>query len=173
MNSVRRFLIIAGCVCGLSLMAGAQDKDKNDYSNNRDKENRREKSDPPAEHPTLVKFIQRIQGSWELEAVYDGQKEVSGNDTVATAQEIVFTRENKYKRYSNNEQIDSGVFTMNENHSLVYLESKSGNETSAWTVTLNDQNDSMTMQQTQSTAAHGKQFRFVYRKKTDAAGQNR
>lgn len=169
MNSVRKLLIIAGCVFGLSLTAAAQDKDENDYSNNRDKESPREKTDPPAQHPTLVKFIQRIQGSWELTAVYDGQKEISGNDTVATTQEIVFTRENKYKRYSNNEQIDSGVFTMNENHSQIYLESKSGNETSAWIVTLNDQNDSMTMQQSQSTAAHGKQFRFVYRKKSNSA----
>jgi hypothetical protein len=133
------------------------------------KEKRQEKkhTEIPAQQPTVIKHIQRIVGTWELTAVYDGNKDITGNDTVGADQQIEFTRDAKYKRYTKGEEIDSGVFTMNENHSLVYLESRSDNETTSWTVDLNDQNNVMAMQSAQSTAAHGKRFKFVYRKKSE------
>jgi hypothetical protein len=133
------------------------------------KEKRQEKknTEVPAQQPTVIKHIQRIIGTWELTAVYDGNKDITGNDTVGSDQQIEFTRDAKYKRYTKGEEIDSGVFTMNENHSLVYLESRSANETTSWAVDLNDQNNVMAMQSTQSTAAHGKRFKLVYRKKSE------
>jgi hypothetical protein len=132
------------------------------------KKQQEKKNEIPAQQPTLIKHIQRIVGTWELTAVYDGNKDITGNDTVGSEdQQIEFTRDAKYKRYTSGEEIDSGVFTMNENHSLVYLESKTGGETTSWVVDLNDQNNMMTMQSAQSTAAHGKRFKFTYRKKAE------
>jgi hypothetical protein len=162
----KKIWVAAVCMVFISAMTIAQEKDDNDYSNNRGTKN--PKTEAPAHHPTLIKHIKRIVGVWELESVYDGKKDITDNDTVGAIEQIEFTIENKYKRYTKNEQIDSGVFTMNENHSLVYLESKTGGETTSWSIGLNDDNNSMTMQPARvSNAAQGKQFKFVYRRKSD------
>lgn len=150
---------VLSLLCGGLLAQDTELKDKN--------KQRQEEKQVPAEQPALIKHIQRIVGVWELSAVFDGNKDITGNDTVGADQEIEFTRDAKYKRYTKGEEIDSGVFTMNENHSLVYLESKTGGETTSWSVDLNDQNNALSMQPAQSTAAHGKRFKFVYRKKSD------
>lgn len=162
----KKFFSIAAVLmfmCGGLLAQDTELKDSN-KSKNRDQD-----KNIPAEQPTLVKHIQRIVGTWELTAVHDGNKDITGNDTVGADQTIEFTSDAKYKRYTKSEEIDSGVFTMNENHSLVYLESKSGGQISSWSVSLNDQNNALTMQPAQSTAVHGKRFKFTYRKK---AGEN-
>jgi hypothetical protein len=146
---------------------GGQGKD-NDYSNNRGTESKGSgdsvDSQAPASREVLDKNLERIVGTWELASVKDGGKNVSNTDTVGRFDRIVFTISNKYKAYSRSEQIDSGTFTMNENHSLIYLQTGTGSGTSPWSVSLNEESNVMTMRAARNADTSGKSYAYTYNK---------
>jgi hypothetical protein len=113
---------------------------------------------------TPEKIIEHIVGTWEVEGIYKGNKDISNTDTVGVNSTIIFDREAKYISYSGNEQIDSGRYRLNENHSILYLESAAGQEPSEWKVSFN--NNGMTLQP-KETYPHAESFRYLYTRKSN------
>jgi len=141
--------IVAALVIGMmSLNAVAQEREKN--------------KDIPVNNETPIKNIEKVVGVWEVAAIFKGNKDITSTDTVALNSKFEFSRENKYLSFSNNEQIDSGAFKLNENHSLLYLESASGHDVKEYRVEFKD--DTMTLQPAESADAHAQRFRYVYRR---------
>lgn len=129
----------------------AQEKEKN--------------KDIPANNETPVKNIEKVIGVWEVTGIFKGNKDITNTDTVALNNTFDFTSENKYLSYSNNERIDSGAFKLNENHSLLYLESANGHQITEYKVSF--VNDQMTLQPAESASAHAQRFKYVYRRKNE------
>ena len=158
----KRLFIVLSIVTGFSLTSCQQRTDENDTSNNSGTDST-ENVIPPAQHPTVTKNIQRIQGTWELVSATENGKEVTNNSSANIPDKLIFSRQNKYKRFMKDQQIDSGTFTMNENHSRVFLQSRTGGGTSDWAVVINDQNNEMTMQHAGDSAVD-KKMKMTYRK---------
>ncbi len=125
---------------------------------------RKSNPDVPSHHATPIKNIEKVVGIWEASGIYKDGRDISNTDTVGLNTTFEFTRENKYISYSNNERIDSGAFKLNENHSLLYLESAAGHEVSEYKVSFS--NDQMTLQPSSESAdANAQKFRYVYQRK--------
>jgi hypothetical protein len=94
------------------------------------------------------KKIESILGTWKVQKILSGKTEVAKNPT--SGQWIEFKNNGKYVNHA--AVIDSGSYRLNENHSLVYLESQlQDNATGSvkvveWTISLGD-DDTLTMQQ--------------------------
>jgi hypothetical protein len=130
-------------------------------------ENERRKRDKNAintNKKTPEKIIEHIVGTWEVEGIYKGNKDISDTDTVGANQTITFDRETKYVSYSGNEKIDSGMYRLNENHSILYLESAAGEEPSEWKISFTD--NGMTLQP-KETYPHAESFRYFYTRRSN------
>jgi hypothetical protein len=123
--------------------------------------------DAPVNNPTPVKIIEKVVGTWEASGIFNGNKNVTDTDTVGLNRSFEFTRENKYLSYSDREQIDSGTYKLNEVQNILYLESAAGNEVVEYNVSFDD--ETMTLQPTQSSAANSQRFRYVYTRKSEGA----
>jgi hypothetical protein len=113
---------------------------------------------------TPEKIIEHIVGTWEVEGIYKGKKDISNTDTVGSNRTITFDREAKYISYSGNEKIDSGTYSLNENHYLLYLESAGGGAPSEWKISFS--NNGMTLQPN-ATYPHAESFRYFYTRKSN------
>lgn len=114
------------------------------------------------------KSIERIVGSWKVQKILSGKTEVAKNPT--SGQWIEFRGDGKY--VNNASSIDSGSYRLNENHSVLYLESQvhaSSNESDPkkiveWTISLD--NDILTMQQRgnekSEKKSHADKMKYVY-----------
>ena len=65
------------------------------------------------------KIIDRIVGTWKIQKILSGNKEVAKNPT--SGQWIEFRSDGKYVNHSTS--LDSGSYRIEENGSIVYLES--------------------------------------------------
>jgi hypothetical protein len=88
----------------------------------------------PANQSPVVKLIEYIVGTWKVNGVFKGDKDVSKTDTASLGERIEFNREGRYVLESANEKIDSGAYRLNEEHGILYLESISGGQPSEWNV---------------------------------------
>lgn len=142
-----------------SYSATAQENQKeNKYSN-------KDKSDVPVNNETPTKNIEKVVGVWEVTGIFKGTKDITDTDTVGLNRSFEFTRENKYISYSDSEQIDSGAFKLNEVQNTIYLESASGNEVAEYKIRFD--NNTMTLQPSQSADAHAQRFKYVYTRKRE------
>ncbi|HEY0770062.1 MAG TPA: hypothetical protein VGD31_06980, partial [Sphingobacteriaceae bacterium] len=112
---------------------------------------------------TPTKNIEKVVGVWEVTGIFKGNKDITNTDTVGLNRSFEFTRENKYISYSDSEQIDSGAFKLNEVQNVIYLESASGNEVVEYKIRFDD--NTMTLQPSESADAHAQRFRYVYTRK--------
>jgi hypothetical protein len=158
--SKKLHIVLMGCALSvLSLSAMAQENEKdNKYSN-------KEKTDIPVNNETPTKNIEKVVGVWEASGIFKGTKDITDTDTVGLNRSFEFTRDNKYMSYSDNEQIDSGAFKLNEVQNTLYLESAGGNETAEYKIRFD--NNTMTLQPAQSADANTQQFKYVYTRKRD------
>ena len=97
------------------------------------------------------KNIKNIVGKWQLQKVYAGSREITSNPNSENPTSIEFNEDGTYVLQS--ESADRGSFRLNENHSILYLESGEKTEPSSavqtnnlteYTITLKD--DVLTMQ---------------------------
>jgi hypothetical protein len=134
---------------------------------NADKQVRSNKrnQDIPVNNETPTKNIEKIVGVWEATGIFNGTKDITETDTVGLNRSFEFTRENKYISYSDNEQIDSGAFKLNEVQNSIYLESAGGNEVAEYKVRFD--NNTMTLQPSQSADANAQRFKYVYTRKRE------
>lgn len=115
--------------------------------------------------PTLA--TESIVGSWELQKVYAGSREIARNPNAESPASLEFRPDGTYEQQSSVN--DNGSFRFNEDQSILYLESASRKEsTSATTVnSLNEYEISikdgiLTMQSRGNDSASTK---YVYIKK--------
>lgn len=144
-------------VTGFEAMAQEERKDKDGNTSNQ--------NEVPLDNPTPVKNIEKIVGEWEVTSVLNGSKNITDTDTAQLNRSFVFTRENKYISYSNNEQIDSGAFKLNEVQNVVYLESATGNDVAEYRVRFDD--NTMTLEPMENADANAQRFRYVYTRKSN------
>ncbi len=113
---------------------------------------------------TPVKIIEYIVGTWQVENVYKGGKDISETDTLANeARTMEFTREGKYMAYSGSEKIDSGLYRLNEQQSKLYLESQANGNPIEWNVTF--RKNEMTLQNAQ-TSQMAEKLKYIYSRKS-------
>lgn len=150
-------------LCGLALtvfsigaMAQEDGKDKKAHSN-------KDEGNIPVNNETPTKNIEKVVGVWEVTGIFKGTKEITNTDTAGINRSFEFTRENKYISYSDNEQIDSGTYKLNEVQHSIYLESATGNEVAEYKIRFD--NDTMTLQPAQNANANSERFKYVYTRK--------
>mgnify|MGYP003575669013 CR=1 FL=1 len=157
------YLVLLSVVCNLVTIDLAA-QDDNDYSNNRKKEKSNENANNTKQE-TPVKVIEFIIGTWDIAAVYKNNKNITNEDTLVGLSQIRFNGENQYTAYHEGQEVDSGTFRLNENHSILYLESRDGSEPQSWDVSF--ENNTMTLQPGQTANAFDRSFRYVYTRRED------
>ena len=75
------------------------------------------------------KAIESIIGKWQLQKVYAGSREITANPNSENRSWIEFNADGTYNQQS--EDTDRGSYRLNENHSVLYLESEERKETSS------------------------------------------
>ncbi|HEX6227721.1 MAG TPA: DUF5004 domain-containing protein [Chryseolinea sp.] len=78
---------------------------------------------------TPDKAIKSIVGKWQLEKVYAGSREIAANPNSESRAWIEFNEDGTYT--SQGESDDRGSYRLNENHSVLYLESEQKTESTA------------------------------------------
>jgi hypothetical protein len=77
---------------------------------------------------TPDKSIESIVGKWQLQKVYAGSREITSNPN-SEGSWIEFNEDGTYRIQAEDE--DQGSYRLNENHSVLYLESEQRKETSS------------------------------------------
>jgi phage terminase large subunit GpA-like protein len=75
------------------------------------------------------KAIESIVGRWELQKVYAGSREITSNPNSENSTWIEFNPDGTYRQQA--EETEQGSYRLNENHSVLYLESERRKETSS------------------------------------------
>jgi hypothetical protein len=104
------------------------------------------------EYETPMKLKDYVTGDWVID-------ENSGGEEKNTLR-VTFTRDGKYNRYTGNQQTESGLYRVNEQHKFLYLEADGGGKPAEWDVTIDDQNQ-MTLK-LRDGSAHGESYNFTY-----------
>ena len=78
---------------------------------------------------TPDKAIESIVGKWQLDKVYAGGREITSNPNAESRSGIEFNEDGTY--ISQGDSDDRGSYRLNENQSVLYLESQEKSETSA------------------------------------------
>jgi hypothetical protein len=125
------------------------------------------KSSAQRSEETPDKRIESIIGKWQLQKVYAGSREITTNPN-SEGSWIEFNEDGTYKQQA--EDGDQGSYRLNENHSVLYLESDQNKETSS-AVSANDlteynivmRDGMLTMQSKNSNAGSTK---YVYVRST-------
>jgi hypothetical protein len=117
---------------------------------------------------TKVKMIDRILGTWQIDKIYDGKKEIA---TEAHTQGFQFNIEGHYKSMVGSELLDSGSYRINESNSLLYLENKRnavpGNAQAQVTWKISFANNTMSLQ---GYGPQAKRYKYVFVKTKEGSG---
>lgn len=121
---------------------------------------------------TPDKAIESVVGKWQLEKVYAGGREITSNPNAESRSWIEFNADGTYM--SQGESNDRGSYRLNENHSVLYLESEQKSETTSaipahrlteYTITIKD--GMLTMLPKSENSGSTK---FVYHRSGEAEG---
>jgi hypothetical protein len=156
LNAMTRKIYIvffAGVFSLISLSASAQDE----Y--NKKKEDARKEDAINTNKKTPVKIIEYIVGTWQMDEVYKGKKDISDTDTVGMNQTITFDREGRFISYSGEEKIGSGSYRLNEDHAILYLESETGEPITEWNVAFSKEGMSL---QPRDATSREESFKYIY-----------
>lgn len=104
-------------------------------------------------------LTEKIVGTWQVSEIFKGKKNISNTDTLGYNETIIFDHEGNYVSHSGAEKIDSGLYRLNENHSILYLESETGAQTTEWNITFSK--GEMTLQP-RATHPHAQSFKYKY-----------
>ena len=120
------------------------------------------------------KAIESIVGKWQLQKVYAGSREISSNPNAENRAWIEFNEDGTYRLQGEDE--DFGSYRLNENHSVLYLESSQRRETSSavgthdlteYTISL--RNGTLNMQ---SKDENARTTKYVYARSADTETQD-
>src|SRR5688572_28894805 len=121
---------------------------------------------------TPNKAIETIVGKWRLQKVYAGSREITSNPNSENQSWIEFNEDGTYSQQA--EENDQGSYRLNENHSVLYLESSQKREStsatdardlSEYNVSIRD--GTLTMQSRENTST-----KYVYTKSQESESQN-
>ena len=121
-----------------------------------------------------IKAIETIVGRWQLQKVYAGSREITANPNSESRSWIQFDRDGSYQQQA--EADDNGSYRLNENHSVLYLESLQNKESSSavspnrvteFNITLKD--DVLTMQPKGENG--GNTNKYVYTRSGQGSGE--
>lgn len=122
---------------------------------------------------TPDKSIESIIGKWQLQKVYAGSREIAANPN-SEGSWIEFNEDGTYRLQAADG--DQGSYRLNENHSVLYLESDDRKDTSSAVSTNNlteysivMRDGTLTMQSKNSSAGSTK---YVYARSTSAQGDD-
>jgi hypothetical protein len=130
-------------------VSGQNEKDKSKTQSKNSNSKRAIKAD----------LTETIVGTWQVDEIFKGKKDISNTDTLGYNETIIFDTEGSYVSHSRSEQIDSGLYRLNENHSILYLESETGTNTTEWNITFSK--GGMILQP-RSTHPHAQSFKYTY-----------
>jgi hypothetical protein len=116
---------------------------------------------------TPDKAIESIVGKWQLQKVYAGSREITSNPNSENPGWIEFNEDGTFVQQA--EGNDRGSYRLNENHSILYLESgeKTGSTSATQTNNLNEytitiKDGVLTMQSIEGSPA----TKYVYTRKS-------
>jgi hypothetical protein len=145
-------LLLVGMVSLSSYQLFAQnEKDQNQKDRTKNSNNARK--------PVRENLTETIVGTWQVDEIFKGKKDISNTDTLGYNETIIFDREGSYISHSGAEKIDSGLYRLNENHSILYLESETGDNTTEWNITFSKRGMVL---QPRSTHPHAQSFKYTY-----------
>jgi hypothetical protein len=104
-----------------------------------------------------------IVGTWQVDEIFKGKKDISNTDTLGVNETLIFDNEGKYVSHSGSEKIDSGLYRLNENHSVLFLESETEKSITEWNITFGKAG--MTLQP-RGTHPHAQSFKYTYSRAT-------
>lgn len=111
------------------------------------------------------KLFGNIAGTWRMQTVYDGKKDVTKNDS-ASVQWMEFREDGRFKSQSGNEPLDSGSYRINENQHSLYLQSDLNKDNPAeWNIEFKENNMILIGKST----PHAQRYKYVYIKTKDMA----
>src|SRR5688572_22767428 len=121
---------------------------------------------------TPDKAIETIVGKWKLQKVYAGSREINSNPNSENQSWIEFNEDGTFTQQS--EDSDKGSYRLNENHSVLYLESNDQKESTAATSapSLNEYNISIrnSVLTMQPVGEEGSSTKYVYSKASAEEG---
>jgi hypothetical protein len=121
---------------------------------------------------TPNKAIETIVGKWRLQKVYAGSREITSNPNSENDSWIEFNEDGTYTQQSDGN--DQGSYRLNENHSILYLESSdkrdstsatNSRDLSEYTISMRD--GVLTMQSRENSST-----KYVYTKNQQGESQN-
>jgi hypothetical protein len=127
MNRINIIFLVAVLML-VTISLSAQDKKKN--------KDKPENKGINTNYKTPVKYIEFIPGTWKMDGIFKGDKDVSNNDTLGLGQVIEFNREGRFTSHTDGEKIDSGAYRLNEEHAILYLESVNGAPVAEWNISF-------------------------------------
>jgi hypothetical protein len=129
----------------------------------KDLQKERNKNTNTARKPASKNLTETIVGTWQVDEIFKGKKDISNTDTLGFNETIIFDQEGNYVSHSSAEKIDSGLYRLNENHSILYLDSETGDNTTEWSITFSK--GGMILQP-RSTHPHAQSFKYTYTRAT-------
>ena len=119
------------------------------------------------------KNIEKIVGTWKIQKILSGKTEVAKNPT--SGQWIEFRTDGKYVNKAT--ALDSGSYRLNENQSILYLES-GANTTSGkdeakkvveWNIAFEGETLTMQQQKVKGKKSHADVMKYVYTRIADGS----
>lgn len=104
-------------------------------------------------------LTETIVGTWQVDEIFKGKKDISNTDTLGYNETIIFDNEGNYVSHSGEEKIDSGLYRLNETHSILYLESETGSQTTEWNISFSK---GKMILQSRQTHPHAQSFKYKY-----------
>ncbi|MBT1709205.1 hypothetical protein KK062_13265 [Fulvivirgaceae bacterium PWU5] len=124
-----------------------------------------------ANKPPIKKLIEKVPGVWKVTEVNDGKKKISQTVDSTAIESIEFTREAKYIIRNKTQQLDSGLYRLNEQQKTLYLESRLSNDTppAEWSIDVNGNTLTMTGKSSEAT----KNFKYTLTRISHKAGKEK
>jgi hypothetical protein len=119
---------------------------------------------------TPTKIIAYIPGTWVVEHVFQGKKEITNADAFTGMKILEFNREGRYSS-SSAESLDSGAYRVNEEHSVLYLASGTNETPTEWNVSF-DKNGTMSLT-SRNSGKKSESVTYVYRRESSTTSSNR
>ena len=115
-----------------------------------------------SDEQTPVKMFDYITGTWTMNKVLRGSENVTSESGLGKAHRIEFTREGRYIRYSDMNQVDSGGYRVNEQQKSLYLDSESPGEPEEWNVSFME--DGLMSMEIRNASSHGENITYLYKR---------
>lgn len=113
---------------------------------------------------TVVKIIEYAVGDWQLKSVFQNDKDISLQEKSGVGQMLTITPDAKYVRKEGDQPVDNGKVRVNEQNSILYLESEAGQKPTEWNITVDQNTMTLTLR---GSSAHGSNYRYEYQRTSE------